>query len=99
MGLNLYLNVSQLFMLSCSVTHGVGAVGSLRRVKSAISVARAVLERTTHTLLVGDQGTISHYANTTILDPIKPHLYKVELAFTGVYIIIFFALKHTLASS
>ena len=95
MGLNLYFNVSQLFMLSCSVTHGVGAVGSLRRVKSAISVARAVLERTTHTLLVGDQGTSSHHANTTILDPIEPHFYKVELGFTGVYIIFFFFCSET----
>lgn len=38
------------------VTHDIGAVGALRRVKSAISVARAVMERTTHTMLAGDQG-------------------------------------------
>jgi isoaspartyl peptidase/L-asparaginase-like protein (Ntn-hydrolase superfamily) len=38
-------------------THDVGAVGALRRVKQAISVARLVLEHTTHTLLVGDQAT------------------------------------------
>lgn len=35
----------------------VGAVGALRRVKSAISVARRVLECTNHTLLVGYQAT------------------------------------------
>lgn len=40
------------------ITHDVGAVGAIRNVKTAISVARAVMERTTHTLLVGDQGTI-----------------------------------------
>ncbi|KAI1472734.1 asparaginase-domain-containing protein [Daldinia caldariorum] len=34
-----------------------GAVAALRRVKEAISVARAVLEHTTHTLLVGDFAT------------------------------------------
>ncbi len=35
----------------------VGAVGALRRVRSAISVARRVMERTKHTLLVGSQAT------------------------------------------
>jgi N4-(beta-N-acetylglucosaminyl)-L-asparaginase len=35
----------------------VGAVGCLRRVKTAIAVARAVMDHTTHTLLVGDLGT------------------------------------------
>lgn len=35
----------------------VGAVGALRGVKNAIGVARAVLERTRHSLLVGDQAT------------------------------------------
>lgn len=38
-------------------TYDVGAVGALRRVKSAISVARMVLERTNHTLLVGEMAT------------------------------------------
>ena len=33
----------------------VGAVGALRGVKNAVGVARAVLERTRHSLLVGDQ--------------------------------------------
>lgn len=35
----------------------IGAVGALRRVKSAISVARHVLEHTKHSFLVGDQAT------------------------------------------
>ena len=38
-------------------TMKVGAVGALRGVKNAIGVARAVLERTRHSLLVGDQAT------------------------------------------
>jgi Asparaginase len=39
------------------MTMNVGAVAALRRVKSAISVARHVLEHTQHSLLVGDQAT------------------------------------------
>ncbi|WAQ99487.1 ASPG-like protein [Mya arenaria] len=39
------------------VTHNVGAVGGLRRIKQAISVARKVLDNTDHTLIVGDQAT------------------------------------------
>lgn len=35
----------------------VGAVAALRNIKDAIAVARHVLERTQHTLLVGDQAT------------------------------------------
>jgi len=35
----------------------VGAVGGLKRIKSAISVARAVMEHTGHTMLVGDGAT------------------------------------------
>lgn len=38
-------------------TRAAGSVGCLRRVKNAIGVARAVLEHTSHTLLVGDQAT------------------------------------------
>ncbi|XP_048481055.1 N(4)-(Beta-N-acetylglucosaminyl)-L-asparaginase isoform X2 [Plutella xylostella] len=38
-------------------TMNVGAVGGLRRVKNAISVARHVLEHTRHSFLVGDQAT------------------------------------------
>lgn len=37
----------------------VGSVGCLRRIKSAISVARAVLERSKHTLLVGELGLLT----------------------------------------
>jgi len=35
----------------------VGAVGALRQIKNAIGVARVVLERTRHTLIVGSQAT------------------------------------------
>lgn len=38
-------------------TMSVGAVGALRRVQHAISVARKVMEHTYHTLLVGEQAT------------------------------------------
>ena len=41
-----------------SVTHDVGAVGCLKRVKSAISVARSVMEHTSETFLVGDDGMV-----------------------------------------
>ncbi|KAG7153285.1 N(4)-(Beta-N-acetylglucosaminyl)-L-asparaginase-like [Homarus americanus] len=44
-------------MIMDGTTHDVGAVGALRRVKDAISVARKVMEHTSHTLLVGDQAT------------------------------------------
>jgi N4-(beta-N-acetylglucosaminyl)-L-asparaginase len=38
-------------------THAAGAVGCLKRIKPAISVARKVLEKTKHTFLVGDDAT------------------------------------------
>merc|ERR1712062_103904 len=38
-------------------TFNVGAVANLRRVKSAISVARKVLDHTEHSMLAGDQAT------------------------------------------
>lgn len=44
-------------MIMDGITHDVGAVGALRRIKDVISVARAVMEHTTHTLLVGEQAT------------------------------------------
>ncbi|XP_055333511.1 N(4)-(Beta-N-acetylglucosaminyl)-L-asparaginase-like isoform X1 [Paramacrobiotus metropolitanus] len=44
-------------MIMDGKTMDVGAVGCLRRIKDAVSVARAVLERTTHTLLVGEDAT------------------------------------------
>ena len=34
----------------------MGAVGGIRHIRNPISVARAVLDYTTHTMLVGDQG-------------------------------------------
>lgn len=37
----------------------VGAVGDLRRVKNAVGVARAVMEHTQHTLLVGESGDVT----------------------------------------
>ncbi|XP_048506929.1 putative N(4)-(beta-N-acetylglucosaminyl)-L-asparaginase GD10667 isoform X2 [Athalia rosae] len=42
-------------MIMDGVTMDVGAVGGLRRIKNAISLARKVLDYTKHTLLVGDQ--------------------------------------------
>jgi N4-(beta-N-acetylglucosaminyl)-L-asparaginase len=38
-------------------THDVGSVAGLKRIRSAISVARAVMNYTSHTLLVGDSAT------------------------------------------
>lgn len=38
-------------------TMEVGAVADLRRIKNAIGVARAVMEHTDHTMLVGEAGT------------------------------------------
>ncbi|KAJ8416558.1 hypothetical protein AAFF_G00358460 [Aldrovandia affinis] len=39
-------------------TMEVGAVGGLRRIKNAIGVARAVMERTKHTFLVGESASV-----------------------------------------
>ena len=44
-------------MIMWGPTHDVGAVGCLKRVKRAISVARKVMEQTQHTLIVGDDAT------------------------------------------
>ncbi|KMQ94247.1 n-beta-n-acetylglucosaminyl-l-asparaginase [Lasius niger] len=44
-------------MIMDGVTMDVGAIGGLRNVKSAISVARKVLHHTKHTLLGGELGT------------------------------------------
>ena len=44
-------------MIMDGPTHDVGAVGYLRNIRSAISVARAVLDHTSHTLLVGEGAT------------------------------------------
>ena len=39
-------------------THDVGSVGCLKEIKSAISVARSVMEHTEETLLVGEDGRL-----------------------------------------
>lgn len=44
-------------MIMWGPTHDLGAVGCLKRVKKAISVARAVMEKTQHSLIVGDDAT------------------------------------------
>jgi N4-(beta-N-acetylglucosaminyl)-L-asparaginase len=44
-------------MMMWGPTHDVGAVGCLKRVKRAISVARKVMEETQHSLIVGDDAT------------------------------------------
>lgn len=44
-------------MMMWGPTHDVGAVGCLKRVKLAISVARKVMEETRHSLIVGDDAT------------------------------------------
>ena len=44
-------------MMMWGPTHDVGAVGCLKRVKRAISVARKVMDKTQHTLIVGDDAT------------------------------------------
>ena len=38
-------------------THSAGSVGQLRNIKNAIGVANAVMQHTTHTLLVGESAT------------------------------------------
>lgn len=53
-----------------SVTHDVGAVGCLKRVKSAISVARSVMEHTSETFLVGDDGMVLFLSYTTVLQKV-----------------------------
>jgi hypothetical protein len=49
----------------------VGAVGNLRRIKEAIKVARKVMDRTYHTLLVGEEATT----------------FAVEMGFKGIHLI------------
>ncbi|KAL0278975.1 UNVERIFIED_CONTAM: hypothetical protein PYX00_000633 [Menopon gallinae] len=44
-------------MMMCGNSMNVGAVGGLRRIKNAISVARRVLHNSKHSLLVGDAAT------------------------------------------
>jgi N4-(beta-N-acetylglucosaminyl)-L-asparaginase len=45
-------------MIIWGKTHDVGAVGNLKRIREAITVARFVLNSTYHTLLVGDDARI-----------------------------------------
>ena len=40
------------------VTHDVGAVSCLKNIKNAIGVARALLDHTSLTLLVGEDGNV-----------------------------------------
>ncbi len=49
--------VTQDAILFWGPKHAVGAVGCIKRVKRPISVARLVMEKTKHTLLVGDDAT------------------------------------------
>ena len=51
-------HVSTVAAYSHRVTHDVDAVGCLKNIKNAIGVTRAVMERTSHTLLVGDDGML-----------------------------------------
>ena len=44
-------------MIMDGVTHRIGSVAALRQVKNGISVAKAVMEHSSHTMLVGDQAT------------------------------------------
>jgi len=44
-------------MVMWGPTHDLGAVGCLKRVKRAVSVARKVMEATQHSLIVGDDAT------------------------------------------
>eukprot|EP00752_Nemacystus_decipiens_P003978 g3643.t1 len=44
-------------MIMYGPSHRVGAVGYLRRIKNAATVARAVMEHTEHTMLAGDGAT------------------------------------------
>lgn len=41
----------------------VGAVADLRRIKNAIGVARAVMQHTEHTFLVGESGIVKVRVN------------------------------------
>ncbi|ELU16755.1 hypothetical protein CAPTEDRAFT_112426, partial [Capitella teleta] len=44
-------------MIMDGMTHAVGAVGCLKRVQQAARVARAVMDHTAHSLLVGEDAT------------------------------------------
>ncbi|EKX47020.1 hypothetical protein GUITHDRAFT_162876 [Guillardia theta CCMP2712] len=44
-------------MIMDGASHDMGAVGCLRNIRNAISVARSVMEHTSHSLLVGEKAT------------------------------------------
>ncbi|XP_027199192.1 N(4)-(Beta-N-acetylglucosaminyl)-L-asparaginase-like [Dermatophagoides pteronyssinus] len=44
-------------MIMDGATHRIGSVAALRQVKNVIAVAKAVMEHSSHTMLVGDQAT------------------------------------------
>lgn len=44
----------------------MGAVAGLRYIKNAVGVAKAVLQRTTHSMLVGGAGTQSRYSMVSV---------------------------------
>ena len=52
------LGLKLILQWCCRETHDVGAVGCLKEIKSAISVARSVMEHTKQTFLVGEDGTV-----------------------------------------
>ena len=54
--LYILLQCWECFIFNFRQTMDVGADGCLRRIPSAIAVARAVMEHTEHTLLVGELG-------------------------------------------
>ena len=52
------LGLKLILQWCCRETHDVGAVGCLKEIKSAISVARSVMEHTKQTFLVGEDGMV-----------------------------------------
>jgi isoaspartyl peptidase/L-asparaginase-like protein (Ntn-hydrolase superfamily) len=65
----------------------VGAVANMKRIKNAISVARKVMERTYHTLLVGDDATIfaQELGFPTVTTQIDLNTTKDEFVNTSIY--------------
>lgn len=70
----------------------VGAVGGLKRVKNAVGVARAVMEHTQHTFLVGESGNLSFkkmlikILNIALFQPCShmPH----QMIINGLYVLL-----------
>ena len=65
----------------CVQTMGVGAVGGLRRVQHAISVARRVMERTYHTMLVGEQASVRVPVCPCVCPCVRPSVHPSGHAF------------------